>query len=95
MKNIFLKFSMIIALFVMVESCSKDALTDLNVDPNAVTDIDMQYLFTLGTLRVGAEYENTRALMLYAAPMIQHTASTAGYFSCLLYTSLYGNMRKK
>ncbi|MBK8055501.1 MAG: SusD/RagB family nutrient-binding outer membrane lipoprotein [Saprospiraceae bacterium] len=81
MKSIFLKFCMIASFIVMVDSCSKDALADLNVDPNAVTDIDMQYLFTLGTLRVGGEYENTRALMLYAAPMIQHTASTAGYFS--------------
>jgi hypothetical protein len=65
----------------MVESCSKEALADLNVDPNAVNDIDMQYLLTLATLRVGGEYENTRVNMLYAAPMIQHTASTAGYFS--------------
>ena len=44
-------------------------------------DIDMAYLVSTGTLRIAGEYENTRANMLYAATMIQHTASTAGYFS--------------
>ena len=62
-------------------SCDESALLDLNVDQNAATDIDMAYLFSLGTLRIAGEYENTRVPMLYAATMIQHTASTAGYFS--------------
>ncbi len=69
-----------VSLFVL-QSCDKEALTDLNVNPNAVTDIDMAYLVSLGTLRIGGEYENTRVNMLYSATMIQHTASTAGYFS--------------
>jgi hypothetical protein len=46
-----------------------------------VSDIDRAYLLSLGTLRIAGEYENTRANMLYAATMIQHTASTASYFS--------------
>ena len=62
-------------------SCNEQDLLDLNINENAVEDIDMRYLFSLGTLRIGGEYENTRANMLYAATMIQHTASTAGYFS--------------
>lgn len=62
-------------------SCNEQDLLDLNVNDNAVESIDMQYLFSLGTLRIGGEYENTRANMLYAATMIQHTASTASYFS--------------
>lgn len=62
-------------------SCDESALLDLNVDQNAATEIDMAYLFSLGTLRIASEYENTRVPMLYAATMIQHTASTAGYFS--------------
>lgn len=62
-------------------SCDEQNLLDLNINDNAVEDIDMRYLLSLGTLRIGGEYENTRANMLYAATMIQHTASTAGYFS--------------
>jgi len=62
-------------------SCNEQDLLDLNINENAVENIDMRYLLSLGTLRIGGEYENTRANMLYAATMIQHTASTAGYFS--------------
>ena len=78
------------AAIVMV-SCRKEELTNLNIDPNAVSEIDMAYLVSLGTLRIGGEYENTRANMLYSATMIQHTASTAGYFSGdkYLYNSQY------
>ncbi|WP_243839700.1 SusD/RagB family nutrient-binding outer membrane lipoprotein [Algoriphagus zhangzhouensis] len=62
-------------------SCEESALLDLNVDENSATSIDMAYLFSLGTLRIAGEHENTRIPMLYASTMIQHTASTAGYFS--------------
>ena len=72
---------LMLAALLMATSCSEQDLLDLNVNRNAVESIDMQYLFSLGTLRIGGEYENTRANMLYAATMIQHTASTASYFS--------------
>jgi len=81
MKQYIIKFSFLIALLFVIEACNKDALIDLNNNPNAVTSMEPAFLFTTATLRVGAEYENTRANMLYAATMIQHTASTAGYFS--------------
>ncbi|MEP0712901.1 MAG: SusD/RagB family nutrient-binding outer membrane lipoprotein [Algoriphagus sp.] len=80
--KIFNKFSgLMVAAALLATSCNEQDLLDLNVNDNAVESIDMQYLFSLGTLRIGGEYENTRANMLYAATMIQHTASTAGYFS--------------
>lgn len=72
---------LMLASLLFATSCSEQDLLDLNINQNAVENIDMQYLFSLGTLRIGGEYENTRANMLYAATMIQHTASTAGYFS--------------
>ncbi|MBN3519836.1 SusD/RagB family nutrient-binding outer membrane lipoprotein [Algoriphagus lutimaris] len=72
---------LILGTLLLGTSCNEQDLLDLNVNKNAVEDIDMRYLFSLGTLRIGGEYENTRANMLYAATMIQHTASTAGYFS--------------
>ena len=81
MKNIFIKFSLIFGLLIFAEACSDEALLDLNKNPNAVTSMDPAFLLTTSILRVGGEYENTRANMLYAATMIQHTASTAGYFS--------------
>jgi hypothetical protein len=81
MKNILKKTVVLSAAVFLMQSCSKNELTNLNINPNAVSDIDMSYLVSLGTLRIGGEYENTRANMLYSATMIQHTASTAGYFS--------------
>ncbi len=76
------KITVILLAFTLTfSSCDEQALLDLNVDQNAVTDMDMRFLFSLATLRIGGEYENTRANMLYAATMIQHTSSMAGYFS--------------
>lgn len=81
MKNILIKSCLVLSLLFVAQACDKDKLTELNNNPNAVTDIDMSYLMTLATLRIGGEYENTRANMLYSATFIQHTASVQGYFS--------------
>lgn len=72
---------LVLSSLLFATSCNEDALLDLNINQNAVDNVDMRYLLSLGTLRIGGEYENTRANMLYSATMIQHTASTAGYFS--------------
>lgn len=77
---------MLIALALSASSCSESALLELNVNKNAVTDMNMAYLFSLATLNIGAEYENTRGPMLYAAPMIQHTASLSDIFTGDKYT---------
>ncbi len=81
MKNSILKITLALAALFVVNACNEDALIDLNTNQNAVTEMDPAFLLTTATLRIGGEYENTRANMLYAATMIQHTASTAGYFS--------------
>jgi hypothetical protein len=81
MKNIFRIVAFFLLSGVFFVSCSKSKLEALNVNPNAVLDLDMSYLFSRATLGIGGEYENTRANMLYSATSIQHTASTAGYFS--------------
>jgi hypothetical protein len=80
MKKIVQMIFTITTMVLVLVSCKKD-ITDLNVDKNAATEMDMAYLVSNGTLRIAGEYENTRANMLYSATMIQHTASTAGYFS--------------
>jgi len=81
MKNKLVKIGLALASILTFNACDKDALVELNNNPNAVTAMDPAFLLTTATLRIGGEYENTRANMLYAATMIQHTASTAGYFS--------------
>lgn len=81
MKNIIKKTGIFFIAAAFMVSCSKDKLAELNINPNGVSDLDMAYLMSLATLRIGGEYENTRANMLYAATMIQHSASTADYFS--------------
>ncbi len=81
MKNLVSKLGLAFAFLLIVQSCNDESLAELNIDKNSSTNIDMAFLLTTATLRVGGEYENTRANMLYAATMMQHTASTAGYFS--------------
>ncbi|TVP46087.1 MAG: SusD/RagB family nutrient-binding outer membrane lipoprotein [Mongoliibacter sp.] len=81
MKAIHKITGLFLALMLVFSSCDEDALLDLNIDPNAATEMDDQYLFSLATLRIAGEYENTRANMLYAAPAIQHTSSLAAFFS--------------
>ncbi len=81
MKHILSKSAAWISLALVMASCNKEELTTLNIDRNSVSEMDQAYLFSTATLRIAGEYENTRANMLYAATMIQHTASTAGYFS--------------
>ncbi len=81
MKSIILKISLSLFLLLLVQSCSDESLAELNIDKNSANDIDMAFLLSTATLRIGGEYENTRAPMLYAATMIQHIASNAGYFS--------------
>ena len=80
MKKIVQMIFTITTMVLVLVSCKKD-ITDLNINKNAATEMDMAYLVSNGTLRIAGEYENTRANMLYSATMIQHTASTAGYFS--------------
>jgi len=81
MKNKLFKTGLVFCSLLILSACDEDKLIDLNVNRNAVTAMDPAFLLTTATLRIGGEYENTRANMLYAATMIQHTASTAGYFS--------------
>jgi len=81
MKSIYKITGLLLAFTLTFSSCDEESLLDLNTDPNAVSDMDMSFLFSLATLRMSGEYENTRANMLYAAPMIQHSSSLADYFS--------------
>lgn len=81
MKNIYINCLATIFSVLISTGCDTDELVELNINKNAVTELDPSYLFTKATLSLNGEYEMTRALSIYSAPMIQHIASTASYFS--------------
>ena len=81
MKNILINCLAAIFSMLILTGCDSDELTELNVNKNAVTEMDPSYLFTRATLAINGEYEMTRVLSIYSAPIIQHIASTASYFS--------------
>lgn len=81
MKNNIKKISTLILTAGLLFGCDADKLAELNVNKNAVTEMDPSYVMSRSILAIGGEYENTRTNMLYSATMIQHTASIAGYFS--------------
>jgi hypothetical protein len=63
-------------------SCDEDKLTELNINKNASTDIDLSYLLAYGQTRVaGSRYESWRTNLIYSSTMIQHNASLQGYWS--------------
>ncbi|MFT5885089.1 MAG: hypothetical protein ACI9IP_001549 [Arcticibacterium sp.] len=63
-------------------SCDEDKLTELNVNKNASTDIDLSYLLAYGQTRVaGSRYESWRTNLIYSSTMIQHNATLQGYWS--------------
>ncbi len=69
-------------LALLLTSC--DGIGDFgntNVNPTQATEIDAEYLFTtlqLGT--VGSRYENWRGNLIYSENVIQHMATTIGYW---------------
>lgn len=75
-----------IALFTLAAltfaSCEEDKLTELNIDKNSPTTIDMSYLLAYSQLRVaGSRYESWRTNLIYSSTMIQHNATLQGYWS--------------
>jgi hypothetical protein len=63
-------------------SCDEAKLTELNVNRNASTDIDLSYLLAYGQTRVaGSRYESWRTNLIYSSTMVQHNATLQGYWS--------------
>lgn len=55
---------------------------EMNIDPNAVTDPNVDNLFSYNIMQVsGTGFENHRANLIYAGAMIQHFASLTTYWS--------------
>ena len=71
----------ILACFAL-SSCDEAKLTELNINKNASTDIDLSYLLAYGQTRVaGSRYESWRTNLIYGSTMIQHNATLQGYWS--------------
>ncbi|MGB3776407.1 MAG: SusD/RagB family nutrient-binding outer membrane lipoprotein, partial [Leeuwenhoekiella sp.] len=84
MKKVLYILTLVASLAVI--SCDKD-FEDINVDPTTASQIDLQYKFPTAILYVaGQRYESWRANLIYQSTMIQHFASTQGYWNGDKYT---------
>jgi len=69
--------------FIPFSACDTDELTDMNVNPNASSEIDWRFNMALAQLEsCENRYVNWRANIIYSANLIQHLGGTgysAGY----------------
>ncbi len=81
------KIGIVLSLVLLfATSCDKD-FSEINTNPNVATSIDPGYQFSYTLLRTSGErYENWRAVLIYSSVMIQHFATTCGYWSGDKYT---------
>lgn len=76
-----------ILLFALVLGACDDGFEDLNVDPTKPVQVDVRNKMTAVQLFTSGErYENWRANLIYSSTMMQHFATTAGYWSGDKYT---------
>lgn len=70
----------VLLLLLVFTSCDKD-FEELNVDPTKSSQIDAKSKFTATLLRTSGErYEAWRANLIYQSTMMQHIATTTGYW---------------
>lgn len=83
MKTMQLKFYILGAVLILISACTKN-FEEINKNPNAATTISVDYLFSHSQLKTATSgdngYENWRANLIYSECMIQHMASTEGYW---------------
>lgn len=85
MKKYIYILSVVWASFIII-SCDKD-YEEINVDPTAAAQIDLQFKFPSAILYVsGQRYESWRANLIYQSTMVQHLANTEGYWNGDKYT---------
>ncbi len=83
-----MKKSIYILLFaLLVSSACDDGFAEMNVDPNRPVQVDLNNKLTaVITYISGERYENWRAQLIYQSVMMQHQATTAGYWAGDKYT---------
>ncbi|WP_372793476.1 SusD/RagB family nutrient-binding outer membrane lipoprotein, partial [Lutibacter sp.] len=74
-------------LILLVFASCDNGFEELNIDPTKSSQIDAKSKFTATLLRTSGErYEAWRANLIYQSTMMQHFATTAGYWSGDKYT---------
>lgn len=77
-----MKKTIYILIFALVLGACDDGFDELNVNPTKPTQVDVRNKMTAVQLFTSGErYENWRAMLIYSSTMIQHFATTAGYWS--------------
>ena len=74
-------------IFLMILGSCDEGFEELNVNPTKPTQVPVTSKFTAAQLFTSGErYENWRANLIYQSTMMQHFATTAGYWSGDKYT---------
>ncbi|MEL6848404.1 MAG: SusD/RagB family nutrient-binding outer membrane lipoprotein, partial [Bacteroidota bacterium] len=87
MKSFWIKCMALLLGLSMLNTSCVEQLAELNVNPNATSEINPDFVFTYSQLKVsGDRYENWRAMLIYSSTMIQHLSALAGYWTGDKYT---------
>ncbi len=82
-----MKKAIYILLFMLLVGACDEGFEDLNVDPTKPTQVDVSTKLTAAQLLASSErYDNWRANLIYQSTMMQHIATTAGYWDGDKYT---------
>lgn len=82
-----MKNSIYILLFALLLSACDEGFEELNVDPTKPTQVSVANKLTAAELFISSErYDNWRAGLIYQSTMMQHIATTAGYWDGDKYT---------
>ncbi|WP_234567604.1 SusD/RagB family nutrient-binding outer membrane lipoprotein [Rhodohalobacter sp. 614A] len=76
-----------LTVLLFLSGCDTTNLHELNENPTVAEDIDPGFILAYTQLQVSGErYENWRTQLIYQSTMIQHLATTAGYWAGDKYT---------
>lgn len=74
-------------LFLFVLGACDEGFEELNVDPTKPSQVSVANKLTAAQLFISSErYDNWRANLIYQSTMMQHFATTAGYWNGDKYT---------
>ena len=94
MKRINKSILLAMAVVIPMSTCDTDEFRDLNIDPNALSEINMNYLFTAAELSAGGNKYYQWTNIEYCAYWMQHLAwfrPGDKYFMCYrTAAALYG-----
>lgn len=83
----FFKYLFLLIACCLLQVSCEDGFSELNTNPNAANEINPDFQFSYCQLNTSGErYENWRAVLIYSSVMIQHFATTCGYWNGDKYT---------